>query len=292
MNRQRMNGDEPSHPIYLWNGVLEQKHVTNIGPAVWLFLWCIDRTTEERPTKKPNETSGAYEGWVYGGMPMTLERIAEEMHTSRRSVQRHLERLCEHGYLRITLAPHGLIIRVQNSCRWPKKQESSSSTSASGTPKVAHHLQTLQSVDTLAKVAHVVRQKRPSGVPVLSPPVPKVAHVKRRSSSYGRSNDETTDEAPQTDVCVLPPLVSRSKEQNQPQNQPQPLPVRKEQEQKRRSIWESPEQRAAAYAEVKAATPPDEELERRKAREKKKIEEWKAAHPEQAKPAAVSEVAR
>jgi hypothetical protein len=210
MSRQRLNGDKPSYPIYLWNGILEKAHVECIGSAIWLFLWAIDRTTEERPSKDGE----GYEGWVYGGMPVTLKRIADEIHSSRRSVSRNLERLMQGGYLRLTLAPHGYVIRVQNSCKWPGKQ--------SGKPKVAHHDVT---TDARAKVAHEVSQKWPSGEPEMAPPMPKVAHVIRQNNSYGVSSDESGEKTPHLRAPVVLPPERKSEIQPQTQNQENPFPV-------------------------------------------------------------------
>jgi hypothetical protein len=210
MSAQRMNGDKPSYPIYLWNGILEEAHVECIGPAIWLFLWAIDRTTEERPSK---DGSG-YEGWVYGGMPVTLERIAKEVHSSRRSVSRNLERLMQGEYLRLTLAPHGYVIRVQNSCKWPNKQ--------SGESKMAYDD---DSTHERAKMAHVVSQKRPSGEPKMAPPVPKMAHVIRQNNSYGVSSEKSGEKTPHLRASSLSPLEENPEIQPQPQNQEKPLPV-------------------------------------------------------------------
>jgi|SRR5215472_15006183 len=116
-----MNGDEESMPIYVWNGILEPKHRDRIGPAIWLFLYLIDRTTKERPNvHAPEET----EGWVYGKMPLTLSRMAEETGIPERTLSHHLLRLERHDYIRTIRAPHGLIILVQKSGKWPKGKKS------------------------------------------------------------------------------------------------------------------------------------------------------------------------
>jgi hypothetical protein len=126
MSKQRMNGDRPSHPIYVWNGILEPKHRERIGPAIWLFLYFIDRTTKERPNQhNPEEI----QGWVYGKMPLTLKRMANETGIPERTISAHLIRLENHDYIRTVRAPHGLIILVQNSCKWLKGEKENGRTS-------------------------------------------------------------------------------------------------------------------------------------------------------------------
>lgn len=41
MNNRDHNGGRP-YTIPVWNGILERKR--NISPALWEFLWCVDRT--------------------------------------------------------------------------------------------------------------------------------------------------------------------------------------------------------------------------------------------------------
>jgi hypothetical protein len=116
----RTYGDKPSRPIYVWNGILEPKHRERIGPAIWLFLYFIDRTTKERPNKQnPDEI----QGWVYGKMPLTLRRMASETGLPERTISAHLLRLECHDYIRTVRAPHGLIILVQKSYKWKGEKE-------------------------------------------------------------------------------------------------------------------------------------------------------------------------
>lgn len=117
MSKRRMNGEQPSHPIYLWNGILEPKHIEKIGPAIWLFLWLINATTEER-----RMDDGEYQGWVYGGKPLKFAELAGFLSASERSIRRHVDTLFEGGYIDLLLTPHGYQFRVRNSCRWPEAQ--------------------------------------------------------------------------------------------------------------------------------------------------------------------------
>lgn len=116
----RTYGEKPSRPIYVWNGILEPKHRERIGPAIWLFLYFIDRTTKERPNKhNPDEI----QGWVYGKMPLTLKRMSSETGLPERTISAHLLRLECHDYIRTVRAPHGLIILVQKSGKWLKSEK-------------------------------------------------------------------------------------------------------------------------------------------------------------------------
>lgn len=116
----RTYGDKPSRPIYVWNGILEPKHRERIGPAIWIFLYFIDRTTKERPNKQnPDEI----QGWVYGKMPLTLKRMSSETGLPERTISRYLFTLECHDYIRTVRTPHGLIILVQKSAKWLKSEK-------------------------------------------------------------------------------------------------------------------------------------------------------------------------
>ncbi len=91
---------EKTYVIPISNGILTAKHRKRIGPAVWLFLWLIDKCTSERPGE-----GGGLEGMVLGGKPLTVEYISEQTSQSKRSVRYHLRRLEEHGYIRRLLRP-------------------------------------------------------------------------------------------------------------------------------------------------------------------------------------------
>jgi DNA-binding transcriptional ArsR family regulator len=110
----RRNGLNPSYRFPVWNGLLESKHVKLIGPALWVFLWCIDKTTKEKDGK----------GIVYGGKPVTFAEIAEDLGVSEKTIQRHIDRLADANYLELILTPRGQQIRVLNSCKFTKSSES------------------------------------------------------------------------------------------------------------------------------------------------------------------------
>jgi len=102
-----------SHPLPLWNGILE--HCEKIGPALWEFVWLLDKITVEKDGK----------GIVLGGAPVKIERIARELDRSDRTVRSNLDRLQDGKYIERTRTPYGLTIRVRNSRKfgiWSKKE--------------------------------------------------------------------------------------------------------------------------------------------------------------------------
>ncbi|HVB85102.1 MAG TPA: hypothetical protein VNK23_00345 [Candidatus Dormibacteraeota bacterium] len=98
----RHYGDEPSRPIPVWNGILD--HQVAIGPAIWVFLWCLDKITDER--------DGI--GYVLGGAPIKIGEIAAELKRSPRSVKRDIGQL-KTAYLQLRRTPYGYVIGVLNS---------------------------------------------------------------------------------------------------------------------------------------------------------------------------------
>jgi len=109
--RGRKYGDRPSHPTYVWNGLLEAKHRKRIGEALWEFLWCLDRITQER--------DGV--GLVLGGKPVACKDVADGFDVNERTVRRHFDQLERESYIERTLAPHGYTIRVRNSHKFRVK---------------------------------------------------------------------------------------------------------------------------------------------------------------------------
>ena len=103
MITDRKHGDGPSYPIPLWNGIFD--HRPKIGPALWVYLWCLDRITREE--------SGV--GFVLGGSVVHAERIAADLQDSDRTVRRHLKRLARHKYIGLKRDPYGFIITVAKS---------------------------------------------------------------------------------------------------------------------------------------------------------------------------------
>lgn len=118
MKHERKYGDRPSYRFSVWNGILEAKHRKRIGPAIWEYLWCLDRITKER--------NGV--GIVLGGKPVNSEEIAKSFGVGEKTVRTHLERLEDGQYIQRTLTPRGYSIRVLNSDKFGKKKAVSGRT--------------------------------------------------------------------------------------------------------------------------------------------------------------------
>lgn len=116
--RGRKYGEQPSYRFSVWNGLLEAKHRKRIGPAVWEYLWCLDRITKER--------NGV--GIVLGGKPVNSVEIAKSFGVGEKTVRLHLDRLEDGQYIQRTLTPRGYSIRVLNSDKFGKKKAVSGRT--------------------------------------------------------------------------------------------------------------------------------------------------------------------
>jgi hypothetical protein len=81
------------------------EHCGRIGPALWEFVWLIDKITEEADGK----------GIVLGGAPVKIARIANDLARGEHTVRRNLDRLESENYVERTRTPYGFAIRVRNS---------------------------------------------------------------------------------------------------------------------------------------------------------------------------------
>jgi hypothetical protein len=101
------------------NGILTPEHCQNIGPAVWVFLWMLDRTTKEVANSE-----GHLEGLVLGGLQVRSSKIADDLGIATRTVHEHIDRLCQRGYLRKIDCGDGLPAgyAVQKSKKWRRNQ--------------------------------------------------------------------------------------------------------------------------------------------------------------------------
>lgn len=105
-----------SYPFPTYSGLLEPEHYKKIGSALWLFLWCVSSTTKE--VERDGETWGI----VLGNKPLKRSELAHPFGVSERTVQRWLDDLEKHGYLKITRAPYGHILTVKNSKKFFKER--------------------------------------------------------------------------------------------------------------------------------------------------------------------------
>jgi hypothetical protein len=100
----RKFGNRPSYVIPVWNGILE--HCQNIGPAIWEFLWCIDRITQE-------DENGI--GWCLGKTPIDAKDVARDLKRHRNTTYKNLEGLTTKNYLVRVRTPRGYVTGVRNS---------------------------------------------------------------------------------------------------------------------------------------------------------------------------------
>jgi DNA-binding MarR family transcriptional regulator len=116
--RERVNGMPDSYPFPVYSGIFEPKHYKQIGSAIWFFLWCIKSITEES-----EDAEGVTWGHVYRGAPLKQPDLAEPFGVDSKTVSRWIKTLEEHGYLKVTRAPHGLILAVHNSKKYRKRSD-------------------------------------------------------------------------------------------------------------------------------------------------------------------------
>ena len=87
--------------IQVTRGLLDAKHVEAIGPAVWVFLWCL-------------RYQSSNDGSVLGDAVIPLTRIGADLGLAPRSVREHVDRLENAGYITCeTVEGKGLRISVQ-----------------------------------------------------------------------------------------------------------------------------------------------------------------------------------
>jgi DNA-binding PadR family transcriptional regulator len=105
-----------SYPFPTYSGLLEPEHYKKIGSALWLFLWCVSSTTKEI------ERDGITWGIVLGNKPLKRQELAEPFGVSERTVQRWLDDLEKHEYIKVTRAPYGYILTVKNSKKFHQER--------------------------------------------------------------------------------------------------------------------------------------------------------------------------
>jgi hypothetical protein len=91
----------------VWNGIFD--HYGRIGNAIWVFLWLVDRVTEERNSV----------GIVLGGRPVKIRELVESIKgCTYQRVRDQLYVLEQNGYITKKRTAYGFVIRVLNSRKW------------------------------------------------------------------------------------------------------------------------------------------------------------------------------
>jgi len=91
--------------VGVYGGLLDQKHTSNMGMAIWLFLWCIHRQTKIQDGL----------GWVLGGSCITYRMIENDTGWKRGTIRRWFRQLQQHRYLLVKFTGDGLRIAVRNA---------------------------------------------------------------------------------------------------------------------------------------------------------------------------------
>lgn len=108
--------------IYVKNNLLEPKHYQNMGEALWLYLWLLDKMTSV------NEHGM---GKVLSGKPITFEAVTEDLSVSRQVYMRWIKRLRDAGYINTLRTPKGLVFTVNKAEKIFGKRSIKNDTSSS-----------------------------------------------------------------------------------------------------------------------------------------------------------------
>ena len=105
-------GEEMGYIIPVYNGILDPKHVNQIGQALWVFLWMIDKTIGEY------DDSGLRYGKVLNGKSFTTGTVALELGIDERTVRRYIARLKKYEYITVKKTRYGMVTEVIKSKKW------------------------------------------------------------------------------------------------------------------------------------------------------------------------------
>jgi len=100
-------------------GLIRGKHRRSMGLAIWEFLWFLEHVTSDE-----SDGNGKFDGVVDFGNPISAAKVALEIASSARNVQRNIQKLVSTGYLvRRRALANGNSYVVTNSKRWLWKRE-------------------------------------------------------------------------------------------------------------------------------------------------------------------------
>lgn len=99
--------------IQLNNSILDPKHVENIGGALWLFAWLVDKTTNGDDT-----------GAVLGGKPIKYPEVKRDLGISQDVYTDWIKRLLTYPYIKTKRTPYGTRFWVlKNKKKFKKSRE-------------------------------------------------------------------------------------------------------------------------------------------------------------------------
>ncbi|MDD3926360.1 MAG: HTH domain-containing protein [bacterium] len=98
--------------IPISNGILDPKHVNQIGQSLWVFMWMIDKTIGEY------DDNGLRYGKVLNGKAFTTGALASELGIDERTVRRYIARLKKYEYITVKKTRYGMVAEVTKSKKW------------------------------------------------------------------------------------------------------------------------------------------------------------------------------
>lgn len=138
--------------IYVKNDLLEPKHYENMGKAVWLYLWLLDKMTSV------NENGV---GKVLGGRPIVYEEIKEGLGIPQRNYQRYVATLRQYGYINTIRTSRGFVITVTKANKvFGQKANDKNGTSHSNSKRQKVNSDTPKMSYQTTKMATLYRQDR------------------------------------------------------------------------------------------------------------------------------------
>lgn len=124
--------------IEVSNDLLDPKHCQQMGDAVWLFMWFLDKMTVI------DHDIG--EGKVLGGKPIKYEDVKDDLGISRSTYIRWMEALRKEPYIKTLRTPYGQCItvlkakkRFGRSVKNDTSVENRSSKNATSDPQEMEH---------------------------------------------------------------------------------------------------------------------------------------------------------
>lgn len=125
--------------IEIKNNLLEPKHIENMGVAVWLYMFLIDKITGITDQEV---------GIVLGGRPVKYEEIKAELGISKNTYTRWIHSLETYPYIETTLAPYGTIFRVFKAHkRFTKNVKRFTKNASPGSPETGNVIKTDTIID-------------------------------------------------------------------------------------------------------------------------------------------------
>lgn len=97
------------HYVKIYTGLLEGKHLKNIGDAIWLLEDLINKTTLEE------SYDGVVNGVVLRGKPLSDIELSKYWDVHRHTIAKWRERLVKGGYITVKRTKYGYVYHVLKS---------------------------------------------------------------------------------------------------------------------------------------------------------------------------------